>query len=94
IRDALTARMGEITLSVVASIRQQIPFYADAGAVSEEMVTAAVHDNLSYMVRALTDTTFDTAPAAATGRTRAEIGVPLAAVMHAYRIGVHRVWQE
>lgn len=94
IRDALTARMGEITRSVVASIRQQIPFYADAGAVSEEMVTAAVHDNLSYMVRALTDTTFDTAPAAATGRTRAEIGVPLAAVMHAYRIGVHRVWQE
>lgn len=96
IRDALTARMDEITVSVVASIRRQIPFYADAdaGAVSEEMVTEAVHDNLSYMVRALTDTSFDTAPAAATGRTRAEIGVPLAAVMHAYRIGVHRVWQE
>ncbi len=94
IRDALTARMGEITISVVASIRRLIPFYADAGAVSEEMVTEAVRDNLTYMVRALTATSFDTAPAAATGRTRAEIGVPLAAVMHAYRIGVHRVWQE
>ncbi|WP_308297570.1 PucR family transcriptional regulator [Tsukamurella paurometabola] len=94
IRDALTARMGEITVSVVASIRREIPFYADAGAVSEEMVTAAVRDNLSYMVRALTDSAFDTAPAAETGRTRAEIGVPLAAIMHAYRIGVHRVWQE
>ncbi|WP_231706437.1 MULTISPECIES: PucR family transcriptional regulator [Tsukamurella] len=94
IRDALTARMGEITVAVVEAIRSEIPFYADAGAVSEEMVTAAVHDNLSYMVRALTDSDFDTAPAAATGRTRAEIGVPLAAIMHAYRIGVHRVWQE
>ena len=94
IRDALTARMERITASVVAAIRQQIPFYADAGAVSEEMVTEAVRDNLTYMVRALTDTAFDTAPAATTGRTRAEIGVPLAAVMHAYRIGVHRVWQE
>ncbi len=94
IRDELTARMDRITVSVVAAIRRQIPFYADAGTVSEEMVTEAVHDNLSYMVQALTDSDFDTAPAAFTGRTRAELGVPLAAVMHAYRIGVHRVWQE
>ncbi|WP_238219553.1 PucR family transcriptional regulator [Tsukamurella pulmonis] len=94
IRDALTERMEAITASVVAAIREQVPFYSDATTVSTAMVTDAVRDNLSYMVRALTDTRFDTAPAAATGRTRAELGVPLAAVMHAYRIGVHRVWQE
>ena len=94
IRDALTERMDDLTRSVVASIRRLIPIYADEGAVSEELVAAAVRDNLTYMVDAMTASSFDTAPAAATGRTRAEMGVPLAAVMHAYRIGVHRVWQE
>lgn len=94
IRDALTARMDAIAVAVTAAIRRDIPFYADAGAVSEDMVTDTVRDNLSYMVKALTDPSFDTSPAAMTGRSRAEIGVPLAAVMHAYRIGVHRVWQE
>lgn len=94
IRDALTARMDDLARSVVQSIRRSIPIYADEGAVSEELVAAAVRDNLTYMVEAMTASSFDTAPAAATGRTRAEMGVPLAAVMHAYRIGVHRVWQE
>ncbi|WP_415676054.1 PucR family transcriptional regulator [Tsukamurella hominis] len=94
IRDALTARMDDLARSVVESIRRSIPIYADEGAVSEELVAAAVRDNLTYMVEAMTASSFDTAPAAATGRTRAEMGVPLAAVMHAYRIGVHRVWQE
>ncbi|KXP00082.1 PucR family transcriptional regulator [Tsukamurella pseudospumae] len=94
IREALIARMGEVTVAVVGSIRADIPFYGASDAVSDELITESVRDNLTYMVNALTASSFDTAPAAATGRSRAELGVPLAAVMHAYRIGVHRMWQE
>lgn len=94
IRAALTARIGGIADAVVAAIHTDIPFYAAAGVVSEAQVAQSVHDNLLYMVDALTTSEFDTAPAATTGRSRADLGVPLAAVMHAYRIGVHRVWQE
>lgn len=94
IRDALAARLGVITAEVVQAIRAGIPFYASGDTVSEASVTSSVRDNTKYMVDSLTASSFDTAPAAVTGRARAESGVPLAAVMHAYRIGVHRLWQE
>lgn len=94
IRDELTARMDVITAGAVAGIRSGVPFYATAEIVTDRLLAATVRDNLQYIVDALTAPTFDTAPAQITGRTRAELGVPLASVMHAYRVGVHRVWEE
>jgi hypothetical protein len=94
IRDELSARMPRIAVDVVRAIRRDIPFYATEQVVTEVMLRDTVDENLQFMVSALTSATFDTAPAAATGRTRAQQGVPIAAVMNAYRLGVHRVWQE
>ncbi|WP_245537815.1 PucR family transcriptional regulator [Tsukamurella paurometabola] len=94
IRDELATRIDDVTAGAVARIRADVPFYATADIVSDPLLTATVRENLLFIVDALTAPAFDTAPAEITGRTRAELGVPLASVMHAYRIGVHRVWEE
>ncbi|WP_019201812.1 CdaR family transcriptional regulator [Tsukamurella sp. 1534] len=94
IRDELYARLDPITDAAVAGIRAGVPFYATDAVISDELLRTTVHDNLRFVVDALTEPAFDTAPAATTGRTRAELDVPLASVMHAYRIGMHRLWSE
>ncbi|MDP0399881.1 PucR family transcriptional regulator [Tsukamurella strandjordii] len=94
IRDELASRIDIVTAGAVARIRAEVPFYATDDIVSDRLLAATVRDNLLFIIDSLTAPTFDTAPAEITGRTRAELGVPLASVMHAYRIGVHRIWEE
>ncbi len=51
--------------------------------------------NIRFVADALASASaFDVSPAIDTGSSRAELGVPLPAVMHAYRVAMIRVWLE
>ena len=85
--DALGARMAE-------RICAEIPMYAEGQLVAYEQLTASCGDNTRYVLgqlaggpRARLD-----APLA-TGATRAEQGVPYAAVLQAFRVGARFLWE-
>lgn len=89
----LRAGLPEIVDRVVARIRHEIPFYAAEDVVTRADLRASVQANLDYILGTLTGT----APAslsapAATGRTRASQGAPLAEMLTAYRVGVAELW--
>ena len=87
---------------VVDRIVKEIPSYA---AVPRERlrpgVAASVHDGIGFLLGDLTGggcsggTALDTAlDAAAVGADRAERGIPVEDLLHAYRIGVRTVWDR
>ena len=59
---------------------------------NDELLTSSA-ENLRFALKCLeTAEGFDTSPAVATGSKRAAAGVPLPAVMDAYRIASHHLW--
>ncbi|MFF5257297.1 PucR family transcriptional regulator [Actinomadura viridis] len=83
---------------VVDRIVEEIPSYA---AVPRERlrpgVAASVHDGIGFLFdedRAGDDASMVAAEAAAVGADRAERGIPVEDVLHAYRIGVRTVWER
>ncbi|MEW2352912.1 helix-turn-helix domain-containing protein [Spirillospora sp. NPDC029432] len=78
---------------VVDRIVAEIPSYA---AVPRDRlrpgVAASVHDGIGFLVDGERNPV--TADAAAVGADRAERGIPVEDVMHAYRIGVRTVWER
>lgn len=70
--------------------------YAERALLSREQLRTAVYDNLCALLTALRNGSASTdmdAPRA-TGRLKAEHGVPLAAVLHAFRIGGRFIWDR
>ncbi|MGW6056678.1 PucR family transcriptional regulator [Streptomyces sp. NPDC055189] len=93
----LLADLDGLTAQVVADIRAHSQAYASGGMVSADDLRAICRDNLAL---ALED--FGGLPASAgdieaaateTGRRRAEQGIPLDSVLHAYRRGGRVMWQ-
>jgi DNA-binding PucR family transcriptional regulator len=89
----LERRLDELAQQVAALVRANVDFYRDTPVVSDQELLASCTDNLRYLFEGLrTAEPFDTSPAGATGAQRAAAGAPLAAVMAAFRVASHHLW--
>jgi PucR C-terminal helix-turn-helix domain/GGDEF-like domain len=93
IASALASRVDDLAQSVASAVRAEVDFYKNTGVVTNDELLASSADNLQFALKYLeTAAGFDTSPAVATGSKRAVVGVPLPAVMDAYRIASHHLW--
>lgn len=92
---ALIADVHARGAEVARAVRERVPFYRDNATVPEEELVASCTANLRFAFEAITGHgATDPAPAADTGSRRAALEVPLSAVLAAYRIGFHAIWDE
>lgn len=95
IAELMNVRLGPLSRTVAEAIARDVDFYASTDIVSLDQITRTVRDNFEFVIGGLHgDDAFDTTPARITGTDRAALGVPLTALMHAYRIGFQMVWRE
>ncbi len=74
---------------------REIDAYRDGSVVSKDQVAESCVANVAFIFDSLTgNDDADVSPAAQTGTARALAGVPLPAVMTAYRIGFRFMWEE
>ena len=94
---AVLSDIDDLTERLVAVIVEEDPSYSGPGRTPREDLHRSCHDNLLRILQWLTGTTdagidpFD-APRA-TGHRRAEQGMPLESVLHAYRLGYRIIWE-
>ncbi|WP_027502342.1 PucR family transcriptional regulator [Rhodococcus sp. UNC363MFTsu5.1] len=91
----MRASVDDLADELVARIVAAEQDYADASLLTPEQLRFACWDNLSSMLANLDGT----APvrlesARAAGRMKAEQGVSLAALLHAFRLGGRLIWEE
>jgi PucR C-terminal helix-turn-helix domain/GGDEF-like domain len=90
---ALESRVDELAHSVASAVASEVDFYKSSGVVTSDELLASSADNLRFALKGLeTAAGFDTSPAVTTGSKRATARVPLPAVMDAYRIASHFLW--
>ncbi len=93
IGERLLSRIDDLATELSALIRDTEPFYGAGGVVPAEDLRASVRDNLVHILsRFAGRQTPGLEPPRATGRRRAEQGVPLAVILHAYRIAGKFLW--
>jgi hypothetical protein len=94
--DQLLLSVDSLTDELTDEILDGEHSYAEGMLLSHEQLRAPVHDNLCALLVALRNggvpTSMD-APRAA-GRFKAEQGVPLAALLHAFRLGGRFIWDR
>lgn len=91
----LESRVEELGRQIVGQVRTEVAFYRNNAVVSDEELGQSAADNMHFVFRALQNhTSFDTSPAADTGRLRARSGVPRSAVVAAFRVASHTVWNQ
>jgi PucR C-terminal helix-turn-helix domain/GGDEF-like domain len=89
----LRERAGELADGMAARIRAAVPVYGTAAVISDEELRRACLDNVGFVFGPI-----GRAPAVASpesrenGRRRARAGVPLTAVMAAYRVAARYLW--
>jgi hypothetical protein len=90
----LRERAGELADGMAARIRAAVPVYGVGTAVSDEELRRTCRDNVGFVFGPI-----GRAPAVGSpesrenGRRRAQAGVPLAAVMAAYRVAARYLWE-
>jgi hypothetical protein len=90
----LADRLSELAREVTASVRSNVEFYQENRVVTDDELLSSTTDNIGFLFGGLTvGGPFDTSPASATGTSRAAAGVPLPAVMAAFRVSSHRLWE-
>ena len=93
IAGSVTAHFPDLVDRIVKRILAEFDFYREGDVVGLEDLRDSVRSNLSSMVDQLTtDQPPDLSAPRATGRQRARQGVPLADILHAYRIGFTEFW--
>jgi PucR C-terminal helix-turn-helix domain/GGDEF-like domain len=93
IGSAVGRRLDEIAQRVASSVRASVEFYKDTEVVTFDELLSSSSGNIRFLFEGLHDgATFDTSPAVATGTSRAAAGVPLPAVMDAFRVATHHLW--
>ena len=86
----LTDELGSLTGQLVAMLLQADQSYL---AVDIEDLRRSVHENLASFVEDLaSQRPPSTSSSRDTARRRADQGVPLGSVLHAYRLGFHVIW--
>ncbi|MDP3710976.1 MAG: helix-turn-helix domain-containing protein [Mycobacteriales bacterium] len=94
----LLADLDRLTERLVEAILDEDPSYSARAGVTREDLARSCHANLERLLQALggvsdldSDNAFD-APRE-TGHRRAEQGLPLESVLHAYRLGYRTIWE-
>lgn len=91
----LLDNVDDLTRRLVENILAGDFSYTEGTLLTLEQLTSAVHDNLFSLLSTLSGqgvTSLDAASAA--GRLKARQGVPLAALLHAYRLAGRLIWAE
>ncbi|MDT5168773.1 MAG: hypothetical protein QOD02_2104, partial [Mycobacterium sp.] len=73
---------------------REIDAYRDGTVVTKDQVRASCVENLTFVFDSLAGRRDDVSAAEHTGIARALAGVPLPAVMTAYRVGFRFMWEE
>src|SRR5690348_1639209 len=93
IGERLLVRVEVLATELIEQIRSTEPFYRAGGVVPPDDLRASVLDNLVHILSRLAGRPRPgLEPPRATGRRRAEQGVPLAEILHAYRIAGKFLW--
>ena len=91
----MVARAPELGRALADRLFRDVDFYRDGDMVTKDQVRATCEANLTFVFDSLAaHTDVDVSPAQQTGTTRAAVGVPLPALMTAYRIGFRFMWEE
>lgn len=91
----LNSRAEDLAHRVTDSIRANVDAYRNPRIVPSDQLFSDTLDKITLVFNALEGgTAFDTTAATATGHRRAVAGVPLPAVMQAFRVATHHVWDE
>ncbi len=95
IQTTLLNRSNELGVILADTVWREVDYYADTGQISRDELIANCIESLRLIFEVLdASTTFDTALAAKTGAARARAGIPLPAIMDAYRVGCRLTWEE
>ena len=90
---ALLPRLDEFAERMTSRIRAQEPLYRDGHVFTPDELRRSCRDNLSYVFGQLAgEPTVGIEVPRATGIRRGETGVPLSAVLQAFRIGGRLIW--
>src|ERR1700739_1805559 len=91
----LLGRAPELGQALADRLFREIDAYRDGTVVTKDELSASCQANLTFVFHALSGhTDVDVSPAEHTGTARALVGLPLPAVMTAYRIGFRFMWEE
>ncbi|WP_156685655.1 PucR family transcriptional regulator [Mycobacterium sp. Marseille-P9652] len=91
----MLARAPALGTAMADVLCRDIEAYRDDTVVTRDQVAESCVANVAYIFHSLSgDTEVDVSPAERTGTERALAGVPLPAVMTAYRIGFRFMWEE
>ena len=91
--ERLLARADDLCTELTDLIRETEPYYRSGGVVPADDLRASVRDNLVHILsRFAGKPTPGLEPPRATGRRRAEQGVPIPVILHAYRIAGKFLW--
>ncbi|ORW60986.1 hypothetical protein AWC20_06555 [Mycobacterium parmense] len=91
----MLGRAPELGRALADRLFREIDAYRDGTAVTRDEVAASCAANLTFVFHALSGhADVDVSPAEQTGVARALIGLPLPALMTAYRIGFRFMWEE
>lgn len=94
-QSALLTRSDELAAIVAETVWREVDYYADTGQISREELHQNCIESLRMVFGVLdASAAFDTALAAQTGTARARAGIPLPAIMDAYRVGCRLIWEE
>lgn len=91
----LLEELDDVVDEVAREIERREPVYGSVDLVAAPDLRTANRDNIAVSLRHFAHgTRVDLAPPQATGRLRAAQGIPLAAVLRAYRIGTGVLWDR
>ena len=95
VAEAICQRCDELAIELARAIRREVKLYDSAGPVRFEVVAEGCRANMRPIFAAIAvGTDFDASAATELGAKRARDGVPLSAVMEAYRVGFRRLWDD
>jgi hypothetical protein len=91
----MLARAPELGQALADRLFREIDAYRDGTVVTKDEVQASCEANLTFVFHALSGHgDVDVSPAENAGTARALVGLPLPALMTAYRIGFRFMWEE
>jgi sugar diacid utilization regulator len=91
----MLARAPRLGAQMADQLCREIDAYRDGTVVAKDQVAESCVANVTFIFESLNrENDADVAPAERTGTERALAGVPLPAVMTAYRIGFRFMWEE
>lgn len=93
--DAMLARAEELGGALADVIVTELDFYSSSTVVTKDEVRQTCIANMRFVFESLAgDVQIDASAAERTGKARAAAGVPLPAVMAAYRVGFRFMWER